>query len=63
MGSSSLSERADGVHWQLHNVSVHDGPIFPTSLGGNPQRSIYGIVNMLLAGLLKRVCGKAVVLA
>jgi choline dehydrogenase-like flavoprotein len=28
-------------HHQLENVSVHDGSIFPTSLGANPQVSIY----------------------
>jgi choline dehydrogenase-like flavoprotein len=29
-------------HHQLANLSVHDGSIFPTSLGANPQLSIYG---------------------
>ena len=28
-------------HHQLENVSVHDGSIFPTSIGANPQLSIY----------------------
>ncbi|MGL4711325.1 MAG: GMC oxidoreductase, partial [Shewanella sp.] len=27
----------------LENLSVMDGSIFPTSLGANPQLSIYGI--------------------
>jgi choline dehydrogenase-like flavoprotein len=29
---------------------VHDGSLFPTSLGANPQLSIYGIVNRLAQG-------------
>jgi choline dehydrogenase-like flavoprotein len=30
-----------GRHHQLANLSVHDASIFPTSLGANPQLSIY----------------------
>ncbi|HEU4458982.1 MAG TPA: GMC family oxidoreductase [Methylibium sp.] len=45
--------RPDGRHWQLDNLSVHDGSIFPTSIGANPQLSIYGIVNRLASGLAK----------
>ena len=30
-----------GRHHQLANLSVHDGSIFPTSVGANPQLSIY----------------------
>jgi choline dehydrogenase-like flavoprotein len=30
-----------GRHHQLSNLSVHDGSIFPTSVGANPQLSIY----------------------
>ena len=29
--------RPDGRHWQVENLSVHDGSIFPTSIGANPQ--------------------------
>ena len=36
-----------GRHFQIENLSVHDGSIFPTSIGANPQLSIYGIVNRL----------------
>jgi choline dehydrogenase-like flavoprotein len=32
-----------GRHFQLENVSVHDGSVFPTSLGVNPQLSIYAL--------------------
>lgn len=55
--------RPDGVHWQLDNLSIHDGSIFPTSIGANPQLSIYGNVNRLAQGLAKRLTGKDVVLA
>ncbi|MGL6072454.1 GMC family oxidoreductase, partial [Craterilacuibacter sp.] len=30
-----------GRHWQLENLSVIDGSIFPTSIGANPQLSVY----------------------
>jgi choline dehydrogenase-like flavoprotein len=55
--------RPDGVHWQVANLSVHDGSIFPTSIGANPQLSIYGIVNRLAQGLAKRIAGQDVILA
>ena len=55
--------RPDGVHWQLSNLSVHDGSIFPTSIGANPQLSIYGAVNRLATQLAKRLSGKDVSLA
>jgi choline dehydrogenase-like flavoprotein len=55
--------RPDGVHWQLENLSIHDGSIFPTSIGANPQLSIYGNVNRLAQGLAKQLTGKEVVLA
>jgi choline dehydrogenase-like flavoprotein len=32
-----------GRHWQLANLSVHDGSMFPTSIGANPQLSIYAL--------------------
>jgi choline dehydrogenase-like flavoprotein len=55
--------RPDGVHWQLDNLSIHDGSIFPTSIGANPQLSIYGTVNRLAQGLVKRLAGRDVTLA
>ncbi|TWO70749.1 FAD-binding protein [Caenimonas sedimenti] len=55
--------RPDGTHWQIGNLSVHDGSIFPTSIGANPQLSIYGIVNRLAQGLAKRLSGRDVILA
>jgi choline dehydrogenase-like flavoprotein len=32
-----------GQHHQLANLSVFDGSVFPTSIGANPQLSIYGL--------------------
>ncbi len=55
--------RPDGVHWQLANLSVHDGSLFPTSIGANPQLSIYGTVNRMATQLAKRLSGKMVSLA
>ena len=63
-GSESLGvTRPDGVHWQLENLSIHDGSLFPTSIGANPQLSVYGAVNRLAQGLAKKLSGQAVVLA
>lgn len=36
--------RGDGRHHQLDNLWVFDGSAFPTSIGANPQLSIYGMV-------------------
>ncbi|NKE68157.1 FAD-binding protein [Ramlibacter sp. RBP-2] len=70
MGGCGAAARAvdgvvgpDGVHWQLANLSVHDGSIFPTSIGANPQLSIYGLVNHLAQGLARRLTGRNVTLA
>ncbi|HEY5307212.1 MAG TPA: GMC family oxidoreductase [Casimicrobiaceae bacterium] len=40
-----------GRHHQLANLYVFDGSLFPTSIGANPQLSIYGIAARLAAGL------------
>lgn len=70
MGSCGLSaderkgvSRPDGLHWQLENLSVHDGSLFPTGIGANPQLSIYGIVNRITQGLIQRLTGHEVALA
>jgi choline dehydrogenase-like flavoprotein len=55
--------RPDGIHWQLPNLSIHDGSIFPTSIGANPQLSVYGTVNRLAQGLVKKLTGRDVALA
>jgi choline dehydrogenase-like flavoprotein len=47
-----------GRHFQIENVSVHDASVFPTSLGANPQLSIYALtarnVALLAETLTKR---------
>ena len=55
--------RPDGVHWQIENLSIHDGSLFPTSIGANPQLSVYGAVNRMAQGLAKKLTGKDVQLA
>ncbi len=49
----------DGVHWRWRNVSVHDGSLFPTSIGANPQLSIYGFAARLASGLAQRLGTRA----
>ncbi|MEO8137579.1 MAG: GMC family oxidoreductase [Betaproteobacteria bacterium] len=48
----------DGRHHQLGNVSVFDGSIFPTSIGANPQLSIYAIVARMATKLAGELGGK-----
>ncbi len=55
--------RPDGVHWQLDNLSIHDGSLFPTSIGANPQMSVYGIANRLAQGLARRLGAREAILA
>ncbi|QGX40446.1 GMC family oxidoreductase [Permianibacter aggregans] len=39
----------------LDNVSVHDGSLFPTSLGVNPQLTIYALIAKLSSALIARL--------
>ena len=46
----------DGRHHHLRNLYVCDGSLFPTSIGANPQLSIYGFaarMRGLAAGLAR----------
>ena len=47
-----------GRHFQIDNLNVCDGSVFPTSIGANPQLSIYGLaarnINLLAAELQGR---------
>jgi choline dehydrogenase len=50
MGGCAMSENptrgvvnSRGRHHQIGNLSVLDGSVFPTSIGANPQLSIYGL--------------------
>ena len=52
--------RPDGTHWHVAGLSVHDGSLFPTSVGANPQLSVYGLAARLAAGLAKSFTGRDV---
>lgn len=47
----------DGRYRGLANLSVHDGSLFPTSLGANPQLTIYGLAAKLASGLATSLGG------
>jgi choline dehydrogenase-like flavoprotein len=47
----------DGRYRALANLSVHDGSLFPTSIGANPQLSIYGISARLASTLAHALTG------
>ncbi|MNP72373.1 6'''-hydroxyparomomycin C oxidase [compost metagenome] len=44
-----------GRHHQLANLSIHDGSLFPTSIGANPQLSVYGLTARLSDALAERL--------
>lgn len=44
-----------GRHHQLDGLSVMDGSLFPTSIGANPQLSIFGVVAKLASGLAQEL--------
>ncbi|MFL6632130.1 MAG: GMC family oxidoreductase N-terminal domain-containing protein [Massilia sp.] len=48
----------DGRYRGLANVSVHDGSLFPTSIGANPQLSIYAITARLASDLAQALTGR-----
>jgi len=60
MGADPRTSVVDGhgSHHQLENVSVFDGSMFPTSIGANPQLSIYGIVARNATTLAERLGGR-----
>lgn len=49
---------SNGRYHGLSNLSVHDGSLFPTSVGANPQLSIYGITAKLASTLANELTGK-----
>ncbi len=49
----------DGRHHQFDNLWVFDGSAFPTSIGANPQLSIYGMVARNATRLLELIKGPA----
>ena len=44
-----------GRYYHLENLYVFDGSLFPTSLGANPQLSIYAVAGKLASGLAERL--------
>jgi choline dehydrogenase-like flavoprotein len=48
----------DGRHHQWSDVSVLDGSLFPTSIGANPQLSIFAIVARLASRLAEDLTGR-----
>ncbi|CAD5106047.1 GMC family oxidoreductase [Zestomonas carbonaria] len=62
MGGCAMGEDAKlavtdslGRHHQLQNLSIHDGSLFPTSIGANPQLSVYGLTAKLASALAERL--------
>jgi len=57
MGEDPKTAVADslGRHHQLRNLSIHDGSLFPTSIGANPQLSVYGLTAQLATALVDRL--------
>lgn len=49
---------SDGRYRGLANLSVHDGSLFPTSVGANPQLSIYAITARLASNLALVMTGR-----
>ena len=47
----------EGRYRGLSNLSVHDGSLFPTSLGANPQLTIYGLAAKLASRLAASLGG------
>jgi choline dehydrogenase-like flavoprotein len=62
MGGCGMSQNAGrgvvdsrGRHHQLENLSVMDGSVFPTSIGANPQLSIYALTAQNATALAKEL--------
>lgn len=46
-----------GEHHQVSNLSVHDASVFPTSIGANPQLSVYALAARNSARLAGKLTG------
>lgn len=62
MGGCAMGEDAEvsvtdssGRYHHLEQLSVHDGSLFPTSLGANPQMSIFGFARKFSIDLVKEL--------
>ena len=65
MGGCAMSDDArlgvvssGGRYHGITNLAVHDGSLFPTSIGANPQLSIYAISAMLASELAVALTGR-----
>jgi len=50
--------RGDLRHHEIENLFVVDGSVFPTSLGVNPQLSIYGLTALRASALAAALTGR-----
>lgn len=64
MGGCNMAATSDkgvvdsfGSHHQLANLSVFDGSVLPTSLGANPQLTLYGLIWRNSQALVARLVG------
>jgi len=48
---TSVVRSEDLRHHTVKNLHVVDGSVFPTSLGVNPQQSIYGLARLMATRL------------
>lgn len=48
----------DGRYYGLDNLSVHDASLFPTSIGANPQLTIYAVVARMASTLAQALTGQ-----
>ncbi len=48
----------EGRHFQLQNLSVLDGSVLPTSLGANPQLTIFGLIGRNASLLAAELTGR-----
>jgi choline dehydrogenase-like flavoprotein len=62
MGGCNMSADAatgvvdpQGQHQQLHNLTICDGSILPSSLGANPQLTIYALSWRICTDLIKKL--------
>ncbi|GLP95781.1 GMC family oxidoreductase [Paraferrimonas sedimenticola] len=65
MGGCPMSEDPNlgwvnslGESHYYNNLNVFDGSLFPTSLGANPQLSIYGVVGYQVEALIQKLKGQ-----
>ncbi len=61
MGATSDQGVVDqsGRHWSVRNLSIHDGSVLPTSVGANPQLTIYGVAHLFSQQLIQHLALRA----